>query len=159
VTVEKTTAGTSWGAVYAQYWLPLDEVKDQNSGISVKREFASPTAQRKGEWTVGDRIRVRLTITLQQDMDFVYVQDRRAACMEPVQQLSGYHDGAWRVQKDCATNHFFHHLAKGTHTIETDYFLDRPGTYQMGTCIVQCAYAPEFKAVAKPLIINVNQKP
>lgn len=159
VTVEKNTDGTSWGAVYAQYWLPLDEVKDQKSGISVKRELASTTPERKGEWTVGDRIQVRLTITLQQDMDFVYVQDRRAACMEPVQQLSGYHDGAWRVQKDCATNHFFQRLAKGTHTIVTEYFLDRSGTYQMGSCVVQCAYAPEFKALAKPLTITVNPKP
>lgn len=159
LTVEKTTTGTSWGAVYAQYWQPLDEVKDQKSGISVKREMAPLDSNGKGDLTVGDRIRVRITVTLQQDMDFVYIQDRRAACMEPVQQLSGYHDGAWRVQKDCATHHFFDRLAKGTHVVETDYYLDRPGTYQMGSCVVQCAYAPEFKALAKPVTINVNSKP
>nr|MCR4919013.1 alpha-2-macroglobulin [Prevotella sp.] len=151
VTVEKTTAGTSWGAVYAQYWLPLDQMTDQKSGISVKREIT-------GRMAVGQKVRVRLTITLKRDMDFVEVIDRRAACMEPVQQISGYKDGAYQVQRDCSACYYFDRMAKGRHIIETEYYIDRPGTYQLGSCSVQCAYAPEFRGTAKPITIVSEER-
>jgi len=151
VTVEKTTAGISWGAVYAQYWLPLDQMTDQKSGISVKREIT-------GRMAVGQKVRVRLTITLKRDMDFVEVIDRRAACMEPVQQISGYKDGAYQVQRDCSACYYFDRMAKGRHIIETEYYIDRPGTYQLGSCSVQCAYAPEFRGTAKPVTIVSEER-
>ncbi len=149
VTVEKTTPGTSWGAVYAQYWQPLDEVTDQKSGITVKREIS-------GRMAVGQKVRVRLTITLKRDMDFVEVVDRRAACMEPVQQISGWHGGAYQVQRDCSTCYYYDRMAKGRHVVETEYYIDRLGTYQLGSCSVQCAYAPEFRGTAKPVTIEVD---
>jgi hypothetical protein len=96
--------------------------------------------------TVGQRIRVRITIETSRDLDFVQVVDRRAACMEPVNQLSGYHNGAYCSPKDHATHYFFRGLAKGKHVIETEYYIDRAGTYQTGTCTAGCAYAPEFRA-------------
>ena len=37
-------------------------------------------------------------------------------------------------------------IQKGKHQIESEYYVDRVGTYQTGTCVVQCAYSPEFMA-------------
>ena len=65
--------------------------------------------------------------------------------MEPVKQLSGYRDGAYVSPRDNATNYYFDRFPKGRRVIETEYFIDRPGTYETGTCTVQCAYAPEFR--------------
>jgi hypothetical protein len=153
-TAEKTSTGTSWGAVYAQFMQKTTEVADHSSEITVKREIIrSPNATLK----VGDRIKLRITIVAERDLDFVEVVDKRAACMEPVNQLSGYRQGAYCTPKDFATCYYFDMMRKGKHVIETEYYVDRAGSYETGTCTVGCAYAPEFRATTHALKLNVEE--
>ena len=107
---------------------------------------------------VGSRVTVRLTIQSERDLDFVQIQDRRAACMEPVRQLSGYdwHLGCYVTPRDNVTNYYFDRLAKGKHVIETEYYIDRAGKYETGTCTVQCAYASEYRGTTKSQTIKVE---
>ncbi len=93
---------------------------------------------------VGDKIKVRLTVTAVRDFDFIQIQDKRAACLEPVNQLSGYQSGYYVAPKDNVTNYFFDHLHKGRYVIETEYYITRKGNYTSGIATVQCAYSPEF---------------
>ena len=165
-TATKTSEGTLWGAVYAQFLQKTSDIESSTSGITIQREVmaagpqstsltaqpSTPTALK-----VGDRIKVRITINTTRDLDFVQVIDRRAACMEPVGQLSGYRNGAYCSPKDNATHYFFGMLAKGRHVVETEYYIDRSGRYETGTCTVGCAYAPEYRATAPSLTINVNE--
>lgn len=158
-TAEKTSPGTSWGAVYAQFVQPSADVADAAMGMTVVRDVLKngnklPSAD--VQLQVGDRITVRLTITADRDYDFVQLSDRRAACLAPVEQLSGYGYGYYCQPKDNATNYFFSHLAKGKHVIETTYYVDRAGQYLTGTCAVECAYAPEFMARTKAVVLNVK---
>jgi uncharacterized protein YfaS (alpha-2-macroglobulin family) len=157
-TVEKTSAGTSWGAVYMQFMQHTSDIETQSSGISVKREILqnNRNTQTSNTLKVGDRITVRITIEADRDYDFVQVIDKRAACMEPVHQLSGYQWGYYTTPKDCSTNYYFDQLSKGKHTIETEYYIDRTGIYETGTCNVSCAYSPEFRGVAKSQTIVVE---
>ena len=155
LTIRKTTDGTSWGAVYAQYFQPAKQVENSGSGLTIKREFIYPTPDTQ-HLTPGSRIRVRLTITADRDYDFVQVVDKRAACMEPVKPLSGYHAGAYITPRDNATCYFFGMLSKGTHVIETEYYIDRAGTYETGTATVECAYAPEFRAVTHSETLKIK---
>ncbi len=159
-TATKTSTGSSWGAVYAQFMQKTSEVEDAQSGITVKREiFVGNTklSNLNSPLKVGDRIKVRITITSTRDLDFVQVLDRRAACMEPVRQLSGYHNGAYCSPKDFSTNYYYHGIAKGKHVLETEYYIDRAGVYETGTCTVQCAYSPEYRATAKSETLTVNE--
>ena len=137
LTVEKTSEGTSWGALYAQFLQPVTEVENASSGLTVKRELLGG----EGKVKVGDRVKVRLTVVADRDYDFVQVSDKRAACLEPVEQISGYHWGYYIAPKDNVTNYYFDRLSKGKHVVETEYYVDREGSYQTGTCTVQCAYA------------------
>ena len=107
---------------------------------------------------VGDRGKMRITITADRDYDFVQVVDKRAACLEPVRQLSGWHQGSYCTPKDYTTNYYFDCLSKGTHVIESEYYIDRAGLYETGTCTVECAYAPEFRGVAPSLTLDIKQK-
>ena len=150
-TATKTSEGTSWGAVYAQFLQKTSDVEASQSGISVKREVIGLTSLK-----VGQRIKVRITIEASRDLDFVQVVDRRAACMEPVRQLSGYQGGVYVSPKDCATNYYYAGLSKGKHVIETEYYIDRAGQYESGTCSVQCAYAPEYRATAPSMTLKVQ---
>ena len=148
LSVRKTSDGTSWGAVYAQFMQPVTEIQSAAAGITVKRELLAADTQKPigKALSVGDKIKIRITITAERDYDFVQLIDKRAACMEPVQQLSGYHWGYYCSPKDYTTNYYFDRLSKGKHVVETEYYVDRQGTYATGTCTVQCAYAPEYSA-------------
>ncbi|MBQ8711215.1 MAG: hypothetical protein IJ551_00080, partial [Prevotella sp.] len=107
---------------------------------------------------VGNRVTVRLTITADRDLDFVQLQDKRAACMEPVNQLSGYvwRGGYYMTPRDNVTNYYFDRLPKGKHVIETEYYIDRAGQYETGTCTVQCAYASEYRGTTHSQTIQVK---
>ena len=161
-TANKTSEGTSWGAVYAQFMQTTSDIKDQASGVSVKREVLdsnlSPLSSLLSPLKIGSRVTVRLTIQSERDLDFVQIQDRRAACMEPVRQLSGYdwHLGCYVTPRDNVTNYYFDRLAKGKHVIETEYYIDRAGKYETGTCTVQCAYASEYRGTTKSQTIKVE---
>lgn len=153
-TATKTSEGTSWGAVYAQFFQKTSDIEASQSGITIKREVMATKSP--STLKVGDRIKVRITIETTRDLDFVQVIDRRAACMEPVRQLSGYQQGAYVSPKDAATHYFYYGLAKGKHVIETEYYIDRAGRYETGTCTVGCAYAPEYRATAPSMTLNVK---
>ncbi len=165
LTIKKTSDGSSWGALYAQFMQPVSEIQQSSAGLSVKREILAVTnssQSSKGKTptpkslNVGDKVKVRITITAERDYDFVQVIDKRAACMEPVQQLSGYHWGYYCSPKDHTTNYYFDRLSKGKHVVESEFYVDRPGTYETGTCTVQCAYAPEYtaRAAAQTLVVK-----
>ncbi len=161
LTATKTSTGTSWGAVYAQFMQPVSDIEVSGSGLTVKRElFVSDNGQwtiASGQLKVGDKVKIRITIESERDLDFVQVIDRRAACMEPVRQLSGYRNGAYCSPKDFSTNYYYDMLAKGKHVIETEYYIDREGTYETGTCAVQCAYSPEYRATTKSMVLKVKK--
>jgi uncharacterized protein YfaS (alpha-2-macroglobulin family) len=151
----KTSEGTSWGAVYAQFFQKMSEVTASESGITVRREMMAD--QPHAALTVGSRIKVRITIQTTRDLDFVQVVDRRAACMEPIQRLSGYRNGAYVSPKDNATHYFFYGLVKGKHVMESEYYIDRAGCYETGTCTVGCAYSPEYRATAPSMKLEIKE--
>ena len=157
LTVEKTSEGTSWGAVYAQFLQPARHIKDDASGLTVTRELLTADGKPLTDPVVGARVKVRITIDADRDYDFVQVIDKRAACMEPVRQLSGYRNGYYCAPKDNATCYYFDMMGKGRHTIETEYYIDRTGTYETGACTVQCAYAPAFHGITKSKEIKVKK--
>lgn len=167
-TAEKTSAGTSWGAVYAQFLQSATEIEDAASGIKVQRELfveVSKKDEKKRKTAqddvvslkVGDKVKVVITITADRDYDFVQVTDKRAACLEPATQLSGYRYGYYCAPKDNVTNYYFDRMAKGKHVIETEYYVDRAGRYSTGTCMAQCAYAPEYIGRTKAKQLNVDE--
>lgn len=156
IRVDKADNGTSWGAVFSQFTRPVADIGSASSGIAVTREIrvepagatAGKDASAQASPHVGNRVVVRLTIQADRDYDFVQLHDHRAACLEPVNQLSGYRDGHYEAPHDNVTDYFFDRLAKGRHVVETAYYVDRPGDYQMGSCTAECAYSPEFSGRA-----------
>ena len=150
-TVEKTAPNTSWGSVYAQFTQRTTDIADASMGLSIKRELLYD-----GELKVGSKVKVRITITADRDHDFVQVVDKRAACMEPTSQLTGYRDGYYCSPRDNATYYYTDMMQKGTHVIENTYYIDRPGTFTTGTCTVQCAYSPAYMARTKAQTLTIK---
>ncbi|MCD8297272.1 MAG: MG2 domain-containing protein [Prevotella sp.] len=156
LTAIKKSEGTSWGAVYVQNTQNTDAISNSSSGFTITREIVASDGAPTGTLKIGDRVKVRITIKADRDYDFVQVTDKRAACLEPVGQMSGYHNGYYQAQKDCNVNYYFDSMAKGTHVIESEFYVDRCGQYETGSCTVQCAYSPEYSATAPSQIVKVE---
>ena len=154
--IDKQSEGTSWGAVYAQSLVKTADIAASEAGLSVKREVLAADGKAATALKVGDKVKVRITVRADRDYDFVQINDKRAACMEPVSQLSGYRMGYYCTPKDNATCYYFDMLSKGEHVIETEYYVDRAGSYDTGSCTVQCAYAPEYAARAASQTLDVK---
>ena len=150
VRVDKEGAGMGWGAVYAQYLESMDQIGEQGNGLSVSRQLykGDEALNESAPLKVGDRITVRLTVKADRDMDFVQIKDDRAACMEPLQAVSGFRWsnglGYYQATKDASTQFFIDQMRKGTYVIEYQVYVNRTGEYQTGIATVQSAYAPEF---------------
>ncbi|MFH1159470.1 MAG: alpha-2-macroglobulin family protein [bacterium] len=112
---------------------------------------------------VGDKIKVRIVLMVDRNMEFVHMKDMRAAGLEPHplpppqlgrgsagDGLSGYRyqDGLGYYQSttDVATNFFFDYLPKGTYVFEYPLVVNNAGDFSTGITTVQCMYAPEFSA-------------
>ena len=150
IRVDKEGAGMGWGAVYAQYLESMDQIGEQGNGLSVSRQLykGDEALNESAPLKVGDRITVRLTVKADRDMDFVQIKDDRAACMEPLQAVSGFRWGNglgyYQATKDASTQFFIDQMRKGTYVIEYQVYVNRTGEYQAGIATVQSAYAPEF---------------
>ena len=160
LSINKKSDYTSWGAVYAEFKQPLSEIASAESGIKVRRVIVPAESQGRGkaQAKVGEKVKVTLIITADRDYDFVKIVDKRAACLEPVNQLSGYQWGmeCYVSPKDNTTNFYFDRLSKGKHFVEMEYYIDRKGDYQSGSCTAECTYSPEFGGRTETYKMTVN---
>ena len=155
VVIDRTGNGPAWGAVYSQFKAPMTQIKEKAiEEVSISKEYyvyaQDGTLHQATSFKVGDKVKVRVIIKTNKDMDFVTMTDERAACFEPVDQLSGYRseDRTWYYQetKDSQTNVFFNSLNKGTHIIGYDVWVTNPGEFTSGIATIQCQYAPQLTA-------------
>lgn len=160
LSINKKSDYTSWGAVYAEFKQPVSEIASAESGIKVRRVIVPAESQGRGkaQAKVGEKVKVTLIITADRDYDFVKIVDKRAACLEPVNQLSGYQWGmeCYVSPKDNTTNFYFDRLSKGKHFVEMEYYVDRKGDYQSGSCTAECTYSPEFGGRTEAYKMTVN---
>ena len=117
---------------------------------------------------------VRVVLTVDRDLEFVYMKDLRASALEPVISPSGslpwmgggsggvlsgyrYQDGLGYYQSttDLATSFFFDYLPKGTYVFEYALRANAAGEYSNGITTVQCMYAPEFAAHSEGIRIKI----
>ena len=160
LSIDKKSDYTSWGAVYAEFKQPVSEIGSMESGIKVRRVIVPAESEGKGkaQAKVGEKVKVTLIITADRDYDFVQITDKRAACLEPVNQLSGYQwgIGCYVSPRDYATNFYFDRLSKGKHIVEMEYYVDRKGDYQSGSCTAKCTYSPEFGGLTEAYEMKIS---
>ena len=160
LSIDKKSDYTSWGAVYAEFKQPISEIGSMESDIKMRRVIVPAESEGKGkaQAKVGEKVKVTLIITADRDYDFVQITDKRAACLEPVNQLSGYQwgIGCYVSPRDYATNFYFDRLSKGKHIVEMEYYVDRKGDYQSGSCTAKCTYSPEFGGLTEAYEMKIS---
>ncbi|WP_090375060.1 alpha-2-macroglobulin [Dyadobacter sp. SG02] len=150
----------TWGAVYWQYFEDLDKITFAETPLKLSKQLFVEsnsdngpvlTPVREGEAVkVGDKIKVRIELRVDRDMEYVHMKDMRASGLEPVNVMSGYRWqgglGYYESTRDASTNFFFNALRKGTYVFEYPLFITHEGDFSNGITTIQCMYAPEFTA-------------
>ncbi|MCR5037245.1 MAG: hypothetical protein K6A73_08000 [Bacteroidales bacterium] len=156
ISIENNSDHVAWGALYRQYFVPIDKVQQHKDEVSVIRKLVFDNENPN----VGDKVIIEITFENDQDMEFVYLKDLRGACFEPKEQISQYHwdDGLWYYQStsDVAMEFFFEYLPKGKHTVSYEVYVTKEGSFSAGYSLIQCQYAPEFGAYSNGSRISVN---
>lgn len=160
----------TWGGVYWQYFEDLDKISTAYTPLKlVKKLFIEKNTDRGPVLTpvnegdvikVGDKIKVRIELRVDRDMEYVHMKDMRASAMEPVNVLSSYKWqgglGYYETTKDASTNFFFSNLRKGTYVFEYPLFITHAGNFSNGITTIQCMYAPEFSSHSEGIRITVE---
>ena len=166
-TIVRDVKGISWGALYYQYTEQMDKIPASETGITLSRTLykveadGSLTELKKGRGVaVGDRLRVRLNVQCDRNMEYVELKEFRAACLEPVSTTSGW---AWTngLSYYVAINNshnavYIDRLEKGKYIIDADYYVTNPGSFTLAPSVLQCLYAPEFRATSPGQRIEVK---
>ena len=168
-TIENKTNNLVWGGLFRQYFVSIDEVRKHESPLNVERELFVERNDENGsylvpiketELKVGDKVVVNLTIEASQDMEFVFLKDLRAACLEPTEQMSrySYSDGMLYYQSNSDTymGFYFDRLPKGKHRVSYSMYVTKEGDFSNGYALIQCLYAPEFSGYSEGMRIKVE---
>jgi hypothetical protein len=161
---------TSWGSVYWQYFERLENITPSATPLKLTKKLfveknsdRGPVLQPVNEndvLKVGDKIKVRIELRADRDMEYVHMKDMRASCMEPVNVISTYkwQDGLgyYESTKDASTNFFFNYIRKGTYVFEYPLFVTHEGNFGNGVTSIQCMYAPEFTSHSDGVRVNVE---
>ncbi len=166
----KNIGGTTWGAVYWQYFENLDKIESHETPLSLKKQLYKISNSDKGEvltpitenspLNVGDKVKVRIELRVDRAMEYVHMKDMRGACFEPINVLSNYKYqgglGYYEATKDASTNFFFNWLNKGTYVFEYPMFVTNKGDFSNGIATIQCMYAPEFSSHSEGIRVKVK---
>lgn len=160
LTLSQSQPAVLWGSATATYTLPTAEIEARGKQIQITRETFLLRRGSKGdellplaegqELRVGDRLRTRLTIRLEQSLDFVQVIDPRPGFTEPIIQKPGYEwgegTGYYVEPKDTETNFYIDHLNRGTYLLSYDQYVARAGRFAGTVARIVSCYAPDYSA-------------
>jgi uncharacterized protein YfaS (alpha-2-macroglobulin family) len=165
-------SGISWGAVHWQYFEDMDKVKAAATPVQLTRTFYVEGNSDKGpvliplkqgdQLKVGDKIKVKIELMADRDMEYMHLKDMRASGTEPINVISSYKSqgglGYYEATRDASTDFFFSWLPKGSWVFEYPLFVTHTGDFAAGVSTLQSMYAPEFNAHSSGIRIGVVPK-
>jgi uncharacterized protein YfaS (alpha-2-macroglobulin family) len=155
VTVETQTESPVFGSIYLQYTDEIDKIEKSSGDIRLERHFYKSNKGEEQEvlpstiLPIGTIVKVKLKVLSNQSMEFVHLKDGKGSGFEAREALSAYHYnsvGYYQVNKDASTEIFIDYLPKGTHQFEYEIIASGKGTISVGAAVVECMYAPSFRA-------------
>lgn len=170
ISIKNESKTVQWGAVYYQYMEKLENIGTSTSGVNINKKLFIEKDGDNGKYMVpvndknpikiGDKVKVRIEIRSDRDMEFVHLKDMRGAGFEPLNTLSTYkyQDGLgyYEETKDASQNFFFDYLPKGTHVFEYPLTAFNAGDFSAGIATMQCMYAPEFSSHSEGIRVRIK---
>jgi uncharacterized protein YfaS (alpha-2-macroglobulin family) len=154
-----------FGAIHLQYLEDMDKIEKSTGDIRLERHYYYSKEGQEVEIvpgsvvSLGTKILVKLTVTSNRAMEFVHLKDPKASGFEARESLSGYRYATvpyYQMSKDASTEFFIDFLPKGSHSFQYDGFVSGKGSMTTGAAIVECMYAPSFRANSSGARIQVE---
>lgn len=165
VIVEKKDSEPEFAQIQLIYSDDIANITSNTAGLKIEKrlyliENGKETEITNGKIKKSSKIRVKLFINTDRDLEFVYVKDLRGQGLEPLTSQSGYKSSAtmwyYQTSKDASTELFIERLPKGNHQVSYEVISTVKGTIQSGFATAECLYAPEFKANTDSQIIEIE---
>ena len=158
----------AWANIHHQFFQSYEDIqRTSNEYFDLKKEIYRVGDQDQLEniadlnLALGDRIRVRLIVETDREMEFVHLSDDRPSGCEPTDATSGYQYSRnmayYKSIKDLGTHFFIDHLFRGKYIIEYDMFINNLGEFKSGIAKIQNMYAPEFNDYSKNISIKAAE--
>ncbi len=171
MTIENPSNTDVWGAAYWQYYDDISAVeKMTDTPLSLSKTVFKVMNTDGGEklfeieaeqgLTIGDRIRIRLTITADRPMEFVELKDWRGSGVGPINTLSRYKRqdglGYYETTKDLSTIFYFSRIPKGNWVLEYDLQVTHKGEFVNSLAQIQSVYSPEFGSYSSGVQLRIK---
>ena len=172
ITIDAKTPGISWGGIFRTFTEEIGKVESSENGMSLKRIIWRVVNDESGErleevkvgtvLRVGDKLRIQFEITTDRTLEYIELADSRAATMEPLSTRAG-HTFNWRddisfyaAPGNTRSVFYIDRLSKGSYKLEYEVYVQKPGRFQEGLAVIQCLYAPAFRATTTSSTITVE---
>jgi hypothetical protein len=153
-------------ALRAEYTVPFENVKAAGNEMSIA--VGEPVVQRGGPKAgeaevgagegevgagespsviaIGDRVKVRATLTSVENRSFVKVTIPFGAGLVPVNQISGYRWGYYRNVLSDRIELWYEVFPEEKTEIVEEFYATRAGSFQAPVATIVCEYAPHYRA-------------
>lgn len=170
IQISNPNAAIAWGAVYWQYFEQLDKITGfRETPLKIKKQLFKEINTSEGPvlqpiesaaLAPGDKIKVRILLTVDREMEYIHMKDARASGFEPLNVLSVYKYqeglGYYEITHDGATHFFFDYLPKGNYVFEYPLMVNHRGDFSNGITTIQSMYAPEFSSHSAGVRVTVK---
>jgi hypothetical protein len=156
LTLTHQGAGRPWAFIESRAALPL--TAPLFTGYSIRRTITPIEQSKKGVWTRGDVVRVRLEVDAQSDMGWVVVEDpvpagasilggglgRDSVVLTGGERREGWVEPAYEERRFDAFRAYYSYVPEGSFVVEYTLRLDSAGSFVLPTTRVEAMYAPEM---------------
>jgi len=158
INLQKQNNGSVNGNVSWYYFSASDEVTRLNKDVIVEKKYSRWNSN-ENRWElltgietlkIADKIRVVVNVRTKKNLQYVFIDDKRAAGFEPVDNTSGYEYqpglGYYKSIRDAGFQFFSDLIPAGTHEISYELKVAHEGNFICSPAVLQCMYKPALVA-------------
>ena len=158
INLQKQSSTPAAGNLSWYYFTSSGELSKLNKDIIITKAY-SRWHEEEHRWEaltggetlkISDKIKVVVTIRTSKNLQYVFVDDKRAAAFEPVDNSSGYEYTSginyYKSVRDAGFQFFSDLITAGNHEISYELKVVHEGSFICSPAVLQCMYKPELVA-------------
>jgi TonB-dependent SusC/RagA subfamily outer membrane receptor len=169
IQLHKENRAVANGSFYSYYFTSSTNVNGLNKDVQVLKQCYKWNAK-DSKWEIisdgtqlkiADKIRVVMTIQSAKALQYVFIDDKRAAAFEPANNNSGYEYGTgfsyYRSVRDAGFQFFADFVPSGKTEISYELKVAQEGEFLNGPAVLQCMYKPEVTVYSNSFTVKTEK--
>jgi len=150
-------------------WYYFSSASTNNGSVKLNKKLFRYNAAHSGYepleqndiLNIGDKIKVKIIVETPRSLQYVYIDDKRGAGLQPIDNSSGYEYAPgfsyYKSVRDAGFQFFSDYIPAGISELTYDLIVDAEGTFNNGIASLQCMYRPEISAYSISSIITTKK--